>query len=84
MRDYDKFKCGRIRVTLFRRALDLAGLGLTPGEVALLEERLAWGLGTGCGSGRDWVPDVAAEGTGYQMWQQKGLGTRCVAVGTGY
>eukprot|EP00731_Ephydatia_muelleri_P005665 Em0002g1841a len=38
MRDYDKFKCGRIRVTLFRRALDLAGLGLTPGEVALLEE----------------------------------------------
>ena len=59
MRDYDKFKCGRIPVTAFRRALDLAGLGLTTKEVVLLEERSGRVPDV---VGRGWVPDVVGRG----------------------
>ncbi|XP_033106808.1 uncharacterized protein LOC117108769 [Anneissia japonica] len=38
MRDYDKLRTGRLLKTLFRRALDLANLGLMSTETAVLEK----------------------------------------------
>ena len=38
MKDYDKLRTGRMLKTVFKRGLDLAGLGLQPTEMAILEQ----------------------------------------------
>lgn len=37
LRDYDKLRSGYILCTVFRRALDLCGFGLTSSEVHVLD-----------------------------------------------